>query len=195
MAAVGDVLQTLRAASLPPALTILSQRLLSDGDLEITYRLEDRGGGIGPVELRLDGAVLEGRANPPVAGINRHRLPPPSGKARLQLLAYSRGGLVASQPVGLDVKGAASSEPTTLHLLAVGITAYRDGALRRGVGFAAGDARAFSDALTATGHASTDRVAEPVLLLDEQASGSRIRRSEGCGAAGPLSSVMPVEKS
>ena len=176
VAAVGDVRQTLRAASLPPALTILSQRLLSDGDLEITYRLEDRGGGIGPVELRLDGAVLEGRANPPVAGINRHRLPPPSGKARLQLLAYSRGGLVASQPVGLDVKGAASSEPTTLHLLAVGITAYRDGALRSGVRFAAGDASAFRDALSTPGRASTARVADPVLLIDEQATAGRIRQ-------------------
>ena len=175
VAAVGDVRQTLNSASLPPALTILSQRLLSDGDLEITYRLEDRGGGIGPVELRLDGAVLEGRTNPPVAGINRSRLPPPSNKARLELLAYSRG-LVASQPVGLDVEGAASGEPTTLHLLAVGITAYRDGALRRGVSFAAGDARAFRDILTAAGRSATARVAEPILLTNEQATGDRIRQ-------------------
>lgn len=175
VAAVGDVRKNLNSSSLPPALTILSQRLLPDGDLEITYRLDDRGGGIGPVELRLNGAVLEGRANPPVAGINRHRLPPPSGKARLQLLAYSRG-LVASQPVGLDVKGAASSEPTTLHLLAVGITAYRDGALRQGVRFAAGDARAFHDALTVAGRSSTARVAKPVLLTDEDATASRIRQ-------------------
>ena len=174
-AQVGDVRQTLNTASVPPQLTILSQRTLSDGDLEISYSLEDRGGGLGPVELRLDGAVLAGRSDPPVAGINRRRLRPPAGKTRLQLLAYSRGG-VASLPVGLDVQGVASGEPTTLHLLAVGITRYRDAALSRGVRFAANDASAFSAALTANGRPSTARVATPVVLIDEQASAARIRQ-------------------
>jgi WD40 repeat protein len=174
-AQVGDVRQTLNIASVPPQLTILSQRTLSDGDLEISYRLEDRGGGLGAVELRLDGALLAGRSDPPVAGINRRRLRPPAGKTRLQLLAYSRGG-VASRPVGLDVQGVASGEPTTLHLLAVGITKYRDASLSRGVRFAANDASAFSATLTATGRASTARVAPPVVLIDEQASAARIRQ-------------------
>ncbi|MFN4867664.1 MAG: caspase family protein [Cyanobium sp.] len=174
VAEVGDVRTTLSTASLPPSLRLLSQRTLPDGDIEITYELNDQGGGLGPVELRLDGAVLEGRADPPVAGINRRRLRPPVGKSRLQLLAYSRSG-VASSPVGLDLTGSTGAEPATLHLLAVGITNYRDGSLRRGVRFASGDAVAFREALTAAGRASTARVAEPVLLRDEQASGERIR--------------------
>lgn len=174
VAEVGDVRTTLSTASLPPRLRLLSQRTLPDGDIEITYELNDQGGGLGPVELRLDGAVLEGRADPPVAGINRRRLRPPAGKSRLQLLAYSRSG-VASSPVGLDLTGSTGAEPATLHLLAVGITNYRDGSLRRGVRFASGDAVAFREALTAAGRASTARVAEPVLLRDEQASGERIR--------------------
>ncbi|MFM8605584.1 MAG: caspase family protein, partial [Cyanobium sp.] len=175
VAEVGDVRTTLRPDRLPPSLRLLSQRTLPDGDIEITYELNDQGGGLGPVELRLDGAVLEGRADPPVAGINRRRLRPPAGKSRLQLLAYSRSG-VASSPVGLDLTGSTGAEPATLHLLAVGITNYRDGSLRRGVRFAAGDAVAFREALTAAGRASTTRVAEPVLLRDEEASGERIRQ-------------------
>ena len=175
VAELGDVRTSLSTASLPPSLRLLSQRTLPDGDIEITYELNDQGGGLGPVELRLDGAVLEGRADPPVAGINRRRLRPPAGRSRLQLLAYSRSG-VASTPVGLDLTATASGEPATLHLLAVGITNYRDGSLRRGVRFAANDAVAFREALTAAGRASTARVAEPVLLRDEQASGERIRR-------------------
>ena len=174
VAEVGDVRTSLSTASLPPRLRLLSQRTLPDGDIEITYELNDQGGGLGPVELRLDGTVLEGRADPPVAGINRRRLRPPVGKSRLQLLAYSRSG-VASSPVGLDLTGSTGAEPATLHLLAVGITNYRDGSLRRGVRFASGDAVAFREALTAAGRASTARVAEPVLLRDEQASGERIR--------------------
>jgi uncharacterized caspase-like protein len=60
--------------------------------------------------------------------------------------------------------------------LAVGVSKYRDSNLRRGVRFAAGDAGAFRDALTAAGRASTARVAPAVLLTDEQASGARIRQ-------------------
>jgi len=175
VAEVGDIRASLSIASQPPHLHMLSYRTLANGDIEISYELNDQGGGLGHVEIRLDDAVLEGRADPPVAGINRRRLRPPSGKSRLQLLAYSRSG-VASTPIRIDLAGTKSTEPATLHLLAVGITNYRDGSLRRGVRFAAGDAMAFSEALTAAGRASTARVAEPVLLRDEQASRERIRR-------------------
>ncbi len=176
VARVGDVRQLLRADALPPQVRILSQRPLPGGEVEITYELLDRGGGIGPVELRLDGAVISGRANPPVAGINRHVLPlPPKNKLKLSLTAYSRS-LVGAPPAELSLAGSGREEPPTLHLLAVGITAYRDGALRNGVRFAASDARAFRDALLAAGRAPTSRVAEPVLLTDEQASAARIRQ-------------------
>jgi hypothetical protein len=130
------------------------------------------------VKLRLDGpdgAVISGRANPPVAGLNRQVVPLPPKNQKFNLIAYSRD-LVGSTPAELTLVGSGREEPPTLHLLAVGITAYRDGALRQGVRFAAGDAGAFRDALLAAGRAPTSRVAEPVLLTDEQASGARIRQ-------------------
>lgn len=58
----------------------------------------------------------------------------------------------------------------------MGITAYRDGVLRQGVKFAAGDARAITAALSAPGRAATPRVAQPVLLTEEEATGTRIRQ-------------------
>ena len=176
VAEVGDVRTTLSTASLPPTIRLIgSPRRLADGEIEITYELIDQGGGIGAVETRLGGAVIEGRANPPVVGINRRRLPLPSGKLRAQMVAFSRSG-VASTPLVFDVEGAPTTEPPTLHLLAVGITAYRDGALRQGVKFAAGDARAIAAALSAPGRAATPRVAQPVLLTEEEATGTRIRQ-------------------
>lgn len=175
VAEVGDVRTNLTTATLPPEIRLLGQpKLLPNGDMEITYELIDQGGGIGAVELRIDGAVIEGRANPPVQGINRRRLPLPSGKLRAQLVALSRGG-VASTPVMFDMEGAPSRDLPTLHVLAVGITNYRDGALRQGVRFAANDARAFAAALSSPGRAATSQVAPPVLLTDEQATGQRIR--------------------
>ncbi len=176
VAEVGDVRTTLSTASLPPTIRLIgSPRRLANSEIEITYELIDQGGGIGGVETRLGGAVIEGRANPPVVGINRRRLPLPNGKLRAQMVAFSRSG-VASTPLVFDVEGAPTTEPPTLHLLAVGITAYRDGALRQGVKFAAGDARAIAAALSAPGRAATPRVAQPVLLTEEEATGTRIRQ-------------------
>ncbi len=175
VAEVGDVRTSLSLASLPPAIRIVGQRTLPEGDTEITYELIDRGGGIGPVQLRLNDKLVEGRANPPRPGLNVHRVPLPPGRMKLNLTAYGRSGLVASLPAVLELEGAAPSEAPTLHLLAVGISAYRDKALQQGVRFAAGDARAFRDALLAAGRAPTTRVAEPVLLTDAQASGAGIR--------------------
>ncbi|MEB3168201.1 MAG: caspase family protein, partial [Synechococcaceae cyanobacterium] len=184
VARLGDVRQVLRASALPPRLRLLSQRALPTGDIEIRYQLIDEGGGIGPLKLRLreagdpgEGREISGRADPPVAGITRLVLPapPPRRKSKLRLIASSRGG-VSSLPVELDLQGADSAAPPTLHLLAVGITAYRDGSLRNGVKFAAADARAFRQALLAAGRPPTSRVAEPVLLTDEEASRDRIRQ-------------------
>ncbi|MFM9104019.1 MAG: caspase domain-containing protein, partial [Cyanobium sp.] len=94
---------------------------------------------------------------------------------KLKLTAYGRSGLVASIPAQLELEGAATSEAPTLHLLAVGISAYQDRTLQQGVRFAAGDATAFRNALMAAGRAPTTRVAEPVLLTDAQATGDGIR--------------------
>jgi len=176
VAEVGDIRTSLTVATLPPDLRLLGQpKLMPSGEIEITYELIDKGGGIGAVELRIDGVVIEGRANPPVAGINKRRLLLPSGKQRAQLVALSHRG-VASTPVMFDVEGATSETPPTLHLLAVGITNYRDAALRQGVKFAASDARAFTETLTTPGRAATAQVAPPVLLTEEQATVPRIRQ-------------------
>ena len=41
---------------------LISRRLA--GDVEIRYRVVDRGGGVAPIEIRLNGVVIQGRQNP-----------------------------------------------------------------------------------------------------------------------------------
>ena len=172
---VGDVRKVLRMASLPPEIRLIGgPKRQPSGEAEISFELIDKGGGIGRVETRLNGAVIEGRANPPVVGTNRIRLSMPDGKLKVTLAAFSRSG-VSSAPVVFELEGAPSSTSATLHLLAVGITNYRDSALR-GLRFAANDARAFCDFLSTPGRSATAKVAPPVLLTDEEASGERIRQ-------------------
>jgi WD40 repeat protein len=176
VARVGDVRQLLRAADLPPQIRLIGtpQRLAS-GEVEITYELIDRGGGIGAVETRLNGAVIEGRANPPVAGINRRRLLLPKGKVLAQLRVNGRSG-VASLPVTFEIEGAPALEPPTLHVLAVGVTAYRDTTLRQGVKFAAADAEALVATLRRPGLLAGARLGTVIPLTDADASRDRIRQ-------------------
>ncbi|MFM7548317.1 MAG: caspase domain-containing protein, partial [Cyanobacteriota bacterium] len=184
---VGDVRTSLSTSSLPPVVRIVSQRTLPDGKTKINYVLIDRGGGIGAVQIRLNGAEIKGFANPPRPGLNTQTVALPPGRTRLTINAFGVSGHIASTAEQLVVASAAHSEPPTLHIVAVGITNYRDQDLRSGVRFAAGDARAFSDALVATGRAPTARVAAPVLLTDEQATGARIRQvlSDKANSVGP----------
>ena len=176
VAKVGDVRQLLKPSALPPEIRLIStpQRLAS-GEVEITYELVDRGGGIGPVELRLNGAVIEGRANPPVAGINRTRLALPRVKVPAELRVLSRSG-VASLPVTFEIEGATAPEPPTLHVLAVGVTAYRDSTLRQGVKFAAADAEALVATLRRPGLLAGARLGTVKRLTDGDASRERIRQ-------------------
>jgi hypothetical protein len=176
VAQVGDVRQLLRATALPPQIGLVgTPQRLATGEIEITYELIDQGGGIGGLQTRLNGAVIEGRANPPVAGINRRRLPLPSGKVRGQLVAFSRGN-VASAPVLFELEGAPSTAPPTLHLLAVGITAYRDSLLRQGVRFAAADAQALTQTLQRPGLLAGARLGTVKLIPDAEATRERIRQ-------------------
>ena len=124
---------------------------------------------------RLNGTVIEGRANPPVAGINRIRLPLPSGKVVAQLQAFSRGK-VASAPLIFELEGAPPTTTPALHVLAVGITAYHDGALRQGVHFAAADAKAFTQTLQRPGLLAGARLGTVRLIPEAEASRERIRQ-------------------
>jgi hypothetical protein len=174
VARVGDVRQTLKIDALPPEIRVIgAPRLLPDGEIEITYALIDQGGGIGEVQTRLNGAVIESRSNPPMAGINRRRLPLPNGKVRAQLVAFSRGG-DASVPVEFTLDAPAAAVPPTLHLLAVGITAYRDEVLRKGVRFAAADAQALEATLRRPGLLAGSRLGTVRRIPDVDATRERI---------------------
>jgi hypothetical protein len=141
VAEVGDVRTSLSLASLPPEIRLVgAPTRLPSGEIEITYELINKGGGIGEVELRIDGQVLRARSGlvPPIQGLNRSRYPRISrrkdGKVpRLETVAYAAGRRgVASAPLAIAIPPAwvETRRPGRLHLLAVGISAYSDPRLR-----------------------------------------------------------------
>ncbi len=180
---VGDVRQVL-AAGLAPELELLSPKdSASSGDYELKVRIGERSGGTGKVELRINGKVVDSRADPPTGGMYSQRLSLAEGRNVISTVLYSRDNKQASKPIEAVVNVAPSGEKPTLHVLAVGVTSYRDAALAQGVRFAAGDAVAFAKTLGAQGFAAAAQVATPVVLSESEATRERIvRELEGFAA-------------
>ena len=150
----GDIRQLLTVA--PPELELLSpEQAESDGTYRLTFRVKQPGQGTGRVVLRVDGQELAGRWQAPAltpGGVVELPLELAEGTREVTAeLIDGRG--IGSKPVQarVQVRGQPNAEPATLYVLAVGVTNYRDGDLRRGVAFAAGDAVAIAGRLKERG--------------------------------------------
>lgn len=171
---VGDVRQVL-TAGLRPEVTLISDATAdSAGEYELKLKVQARSGGVGQVEIRINGAALEGRTSPPTGGMLSQRLPLAPGRNVITAAVYDRANKQASEPVQAVVTVQPSGVKPTLHVLAVGVTNYRDGTLAKGVRFAADDAVAFARTLKRHGLAEVEAVTEPVLLTDQRATRERI---------------------
>lgn len=171
---VGDVRQVL-TAGLRPEVTLLSDTTAeSAGEYELKLKVQARSGGVGQVEIRINGAALEGRTSPPTGGMLSQRLSLAPGRNVITAAVYDRANKQASEPVQAVVTVQPSGVKPTLHVLAVGVTNYRDGTLAKGMRFAADDAVAFARTLKRHGLAEVEAVTEPVLLTDQQATRERI---------------------
>ncbi|MFM7239386.1 MAG: caspase domain-containing protein, partial [Cyanobium sp.] len=186
VARLGDVRQVL-AAGKPPLVTADPSagpplRYLPNGDVEVRFRVVDQGGGVGDLEIRLNGVRIEPRQN--LAGGLRPAViitPPPRRplqpkKADLTI-AYRNTRGVLGQPLRFELEPSTKAQgPITLHMLAVGITAYRDPQLKAGVRFAAADAQALVDTLRRPGILAGAQLGSVVRIPDTEATRERIRQ-------------------
>jgi hypothetical protein len=159
--------------------------LLSDaqittaGDVPVKVRIKDQGGGIGRLIYRIDGIEFEGR----MAGIaadgtdSRTFTLPPQQEQREITVSATNGRGVESVPVRIvaQVQPRPSAAPS-LHVLAIGVSLYRDQALHKGVRFAARDADTMGQLFREQGARlyRPDNVHVRV-LSDAQATGDAIR--------------------
>ncbi|MER8823055.1 caspase family protein [Mesorhizobium sp. M0991] len=110
--------------------------------------LEDKGGGVGRVEWRVNGVtarVVE------AGGEMRQVLPLEPGDNLIEVVAYNAKNLVASTPASLKVHSdAPANAMPRLHVLAIGVNDYWDSRLQ--LAFAVPDARAVGEALRQAGN-------------------------------------------
>ena len=121
--------------------------------LEICVSAEDRGGGVGKVELAVDGTKLPARSRavveetgaecPANSWMFEAELIP--GPNNFEAIAYNSDG-ASSEPARETVQGTSPIATTTLHILTIGIDTYSGGEAPR-LNFARNDARAFADSL------------------------------------------------
>ena len=172
-------LEKVLASGLPPRVLALESLDGStvEGDVtELSVEIEDRGGGVGRVEWRVNGVVqgadsrglgaLEVAGDGPVHLWKRLFLVP--GENVVSVIAYNAAGLIASDPVSITIasRQGAVSRPR-LHVLAVGVDDYFDSRLE--LNYAVSDARALGTALKKAGRDLYDAV-EVTYLLDDAVS-------------------------
>jgi WD40 repeat protein len=174
VAALGDVRQTL-ARGLAPDVEILSPlSTSSEGEYELKLKITSRSGGVGRVRLTINDALIEGRDPALAGGMYSQRLSLAEGANRISVSVFGRDNTVFSPPQQINVRVRRSATRPALHVLAIGVTQYRDPALRAGVRFAAKDAAAVAATLQRYGYAEATDVVKPVVLTDGSATRANI---------------------
>jgi WD40 repeat protein len=163
-------------------------------ELFARYRVEDRGGGLGRVILRRNGAAIEGGAI--VESEDRQQrvesvsVPLNPGGNSFRLITETANGAIQSadqadvvieaKPAAATVTAAPAVPDVVLYLVAVGVSQYQIADFR--LDNAANDARALGDLLRPPSPPVYDR-AEVTTLLDGQATAANIAAALGAVGA------------
>jgi WD40 repeat protein len=177
LARIGDARAVL-AAGLPPNVEIPREQVRQEGDeVVVPVKLSDRGGGVGKLTFRVNGVTLEARSVVPAISGQKAvtvRLTLPSGTSTISVTGSTGNGRIESRPVDITLNVAPSEERPTLHVLAAGVTDYRDHSLS--LKHASNDARAVAAALASHARGLFKRVNVPAPLLDRDVTYENLKR-------------------
>lgn len=149
LARVGNVRQVL-TAGLPPALELLSkpESQQHGRDFTLEFKLAPKSGGFGSLSYRVNGVVVgDPTARPADIALPHYRRPftLQPGRNVISVTAANAAGTVESTPIEAVVHVQAKARQPALYVLAVGVSNYRDSALK--LRYAANDATAVIDTL------------------------------------------------
>ena len=171
LARIGDVRQVL-AGGLPPTLELLSQPEIRQNqrDFIFEFKIIDKGGGVGRIVYRVNENVAgDPMARPMDISVPYHRRPftLSPGRNIVSATIFNANNTIESAPIETVVHVNAEAPPSTLYVLAVGITTYRDRALH--LRYAARDASAVVETLQRQGQ-GLFKHAQVTPLLNEAAT-------------------------
>ena len=168
LAAAGLDLQAILDGGQPPELR-LKQKADVDGGtaLRIVVDAQDRGGGIGNVEWRVNG-VTDGISRGASALIPNGELDRvvklAPGHNRIEITVYTEFGLLSSEPLVVEAEGPERTGVGTLHILTIGVDDYAEARLK--LKYAIADASEFGKRVARAGSGVYDGV--DVMAVPEQ---------------------------
>jgi Tol biopolymer transport system component len=166
--------------SRPPSLRIVAPKqagVIETRQISLEVEATDEGGGIQVPWLLHNGARVLSSEQPLAEGNKLRRRFPVSlvqGNNRLEVKAASSDGSWESEPATLLLRYEKPLDKPRLYLLAVGINRYADDSLS--LQFARADAEAMAQLFRRRG-GSLYQVAEPIVLLDADATRTKIRQA------------------
>jgi hypothetical protein len=166
---------TLADAAVPPRIDNLRAGPVSpDGKVELNFAVQDAGGGVGGLRLYNNGsAILELAPSEVGTGPQKLGLRLKAGENRLELVAFGRDGSASSQAASLDISwNGTSKQPTTLHVLAIGIEEFRNPVLN--LSFAAEDAEVLAETIRRGAIGVYDRVDVKVMTTPAETTRAAI---------------------
>jgi WD40 repeat protein len=174
--ALGDVRKLLAQADAPAPLVELVSPAEStgEGEVAITVRVVDRGGGIGSVNFYIDGKPEVGR-QASVSGDNITRVfPLRPGRRQIEVAASNRAG-VESPRILATVHITGAMQQSALHILSVGVAQYPRPLPT--LSYSAHDAQVAADEIAARAQSLFKGGITKRVLLDHQATLSGIMRA------------------
>ena len=143
-------------------------------------RIEDKGGGIGRIEWRVNGVTVgveNATEGPDKLRTVTHSLALEPGDNVIEAIAYNKRNLLSAVPSRVSATWTPSGTlaKPKLHVIAVGINKYNDTSFRP-LSHAVNDARAFGQALEAAGKDQYSGV-EVTYVLDEEATAAGLERA------------------
>jgi WD40 repeat protein len=181
VARIGDIRQVLTSRNLPPEIELLMPAEVRQDhtDFALKFRIKDKGGGIGRVVYRIDGAVQEGR--PGGTGITGRepmltRVELPSGKrSRVEVSVFDASGKIESRSAAVVVRVDAPEVRSSLYVLSVGVDNYRNKEFN--LKYATADARDVAEELRQRGQGLFQAVYVEPALLNEAVTLENIART------------------
>ena len=176
----GDVLQKALADGMPPTVQIVQPPAPKQSRESITIRAkaDDRGGGVGKAEWRVNGITLgvQDRGLVPLTPRDKfikRRFTLEPGENVIELLVYNKAGSITSKPdrTSLTYTPKVKGERPSLHVLTVGINDYWDSALK--LNYSVPDAMALGEALKKGGKSLYKKV-HVTRLLDKQVTAKNL---------------------
>lgn len=174
------------ASGMPPKITLLSEKKeirTNSRDITLKFKVEDQGGGIGKIEYRINGALfkmVEATRSADIltsrpSGVIEMDTTLDDGKNIVTATVYNERGDIASQPAEAVIEvDDPMKEAPSVYVLAVGISNYRDVALK--LSFAHSDADEMAKALKQRGKGLFKEI-YVTSLLNHKATKNEIKKA------------------